>query len=945
MDLCNCDFDGDGLNDIAVTNQVDAASPTVNIYHNTTPNDNLEPVFNRIYDTDMITGKAVRNLACGDLDGDGKPDIVAGKGGNTADRLYIFKNVSTPGAINFEKPETLMISSGTSSSSARRIKIADIDRDGKPEIIMSDQNLGQIHVFRNLGIENDVLFSPAEKTIIESPINRPTLGLEVSDFNSDGKPEIVFSSNLEAGLFIAVNISSIGRIEFDIATELNVGSKLAGLMTADLDLDGDYDIIANDWGMKQTLILVNNGTINNPSFTNPIEINLPSNPWGMDLGDINGDGLPDLAVAIRPEGQTQEKIVFVLNKFSNGSWAHELYNVGGINHYINLEVSDFNGDAKPDIAYISDEGYAGIIRNTHCMRPEIAPSNPPILCNNQSYRLWTSWAPKAQYKWTNGTGDVLPSDERSLLVNESNSYQVRIISVEDQCNIISSAVNISASTNDVPLPPQIQSRHIFCEEDPIKVVVDNSLNPSGIQYHWILPDGGRKIGESIEFAAASIEHTGQYKVVAVSQDGCLSAPTSTTIEVNQLPVAEITASSAPYFCAGSQLTLLANEVANAGYQWQESGNIIDITAVSQISISTGGSYTVIIGDEFGCKSESEPIVLQAVTKPQSLFSSLETACIGDPIKYYNQSTGDPNVEMVYEWDFGDDVFSNESEPNHSYPTGGIYYPSLKVYYENVENCYDVSGYAIEISEAPDLRFIVDGAFVDGSEMNLCAGDTIELWVNTSAADLLWSTGATDPGILISQAGVYSVSANQTGACPQSNEITLFEAPGIDLILEAEQDIIEEGASTRLYASGAIYYEWSPKASLDDPLISDPLASPSSTTTYQVIGSNEFGCSDTDTITISTEVFVEPQREVQTAGIFTPNGDGKNDFWIIQNIEDFAGCPIKIINRAGLTVFESSTYNNNWDGSYNGLEAPEGAYYYVMQCNQNQHISGSITLLR
>ncbi|RLD35426.1 MAG: hypothetical protein DRI83_06840, partial [Bacteroidetes bacterium] len=79
--------------------------------------------------------------------------------------------------------------------------------------------------------------------------------------------------------------------------------------------------------------------------------------------------------------------------------------------------------------------------------------------------------------------------------------------------------------------------------------------------------------------------------------------------------------------------------------------------------------------------------------------------------------------------------------------------------------------------------------------------------------------------------------------------------------------------------------------------------------------------------------------------FTPNGDGKNDLWIIKNINDFNTCSIKIFNRQGLTMYEAYPYNNDWNGTYNGTEAPEGAYYYVLSCDSGQSYTGHFTLLR
>lgn len=80
---------------------------------------------------------------------------------------------------------------------------------------------------------------------------------------------------------------------------------------------------------------------------------------------------------------------------------------------------------------------------------------------------------------------------------------------------------------------------------------------------------------------------------------------------------------------------------------------------------------------------------------------------------------------------------------------------------------------------------------------------------------------------------------------------------------------------------------------------------------------------------------------------TPNQDGSNDFFFIQNIESFPLNHLTIYNRWGHLVYETNGYNNNWEGHYNGKPLPVATYYYVMELNddtQRTH-SGYISILR
>ena len=79
-------------------------------------------------------------------------------------------------------------------------------------------------------------------------------------------------------------------------------------------------------------------------------------------------------------------------------------------------------------------------------------------------------------------------------------------------------------------------------------------------------------------------------------------------------------------------------------------------------------------------------------------------------------------------------------------------------------------------------------------------------------------------------------------------------------------------------------------------------------------------------------------------MLTPNGDGKNDTWIIQNVQLLEGSPVMIFNRWGTKLFETSSYQNDWDGTYNGEPLPDGSYFYVVEFN-GETLQGPLTLLR
>lgn len=86
--------------------------------------------------------------------------------------------------------------------------------------------------------------------------------------------------------------------------------------------------------------------------------------------------------------------------------------------------------------------------------------------------------------------------------------------------------------------------------------------------------------------------------------------------------------------------------------------------------------------------------------------------------------------------------------------------------------------------------------------------------------------------------------------------------------------------------------------------------------------------------------------INIANTFTPNGDGHNDYWKIDGIENYPQAVVQIFNRNGQKLFESKGYTQPFNGSYNGKPLPYGSYFYIINLNKNCNLlSGSLTIIR
>jgi len=117
--------------------------------------------------------------------------------------------------------------------------------------------------------------------------------------------------------------------------------------------------------------------------------------------------------------------------------------------------------------------------------------------------------------------------------------------------------------------------------------------------------------------------------------------------------------------------------------------------------------------------------------------------------------------------------------------------------------------------------------------------------------------------------------------------------------------------------------------------------------YWVKVTNQYNCYNSDTINITYKDC--DTSNIIIPNIFTPNGDGYNDYFVIKNAE-YKNIDLQVFNRWGVIVYKDNNYQNNWEGKYKGNPLTNGVYYYIINAKGKyndieKQYHGSLTILR
>jgi gliding motility-associated-like protein len=572
------------------------------------------------------------------------------------------------------------------------------------------------------------------------------------------------------------------------------------------------------------------------------------------------------------------------------------------------------------------------------------------------------------YDWS--TGD----DTQTILVDSSDTYSVIVTDGNGCTESDSITVTVNPSPN-----PDLGPDQTICDYDTVSVVLD--AGPGDI-YQWSITEDTQQI---------TVNESGTYAVTVTNSFGCTGTDSMILImdilpDPNLGPDTVVCDYNAP-------IMLDPGTDPSFDYLWSDGSDSIDLevnesgtysvtvtegvcTATDEIQVTINPSPSVDLGpDQYHCETE-EPFVLDAglglseylwntentsrtqnvtETGTYAVTVTNEYDCNDADSMYFHIDTMPP-IGIFHDTNYciNADAFYLEaaSEGGTWEGTGiadqdtGLFVPQVvgdntsHITYTVINGeCTSVSEADIHVHALPDIKVI-------NVQDVLCFGEaTGEIQVaapGSTSPEFDWvSHDIYGAHIQALNAGVYNLVVTDAYSC-QSDTFLIVSQPS-ELLVDYESGhpscIGNNDGYIEFEVSGGVLpylYSWEMGES-DSPSFNDLYEGE-----YNFVISDDHNCTEN----VSIKLIDTPVECIRIPNAFTPNGDGTNDTWEIENLDMFNVYQVQVFNRWGQLLYCGTPGDESWDGTtLEGKKVPTGAYIYVIKLDSGRDKrSGTVSVV-
>ncbi len=552
------------------------------------------------------------------------------------------------------------------------------------------------------------------------------------------------------------------------------------------------------------------------------------------------------------------------------------------------------------------------------------------------------------------------------------------VAVANSTGCVSSArTAVAINVNPLPSAPTITAQGgsanpSVCQGSSTTLTA-TSTTPD-VTFNWYTQaTGGTPVFTGANFTTPLITANTTYYAEAVSNTGgCVSADrTPINVLVVAPPATPVPADATVNICSGDMATLsVASPQAGVTYTWYSSTaktNLLFTGVTFATPALTATTTYYIEAGNGSCNSSSLAsvrVVVNSLPSAPAIVNSSFTACSGSQVTLNIANT---LQGFTYNWyntaSGGTPVYTGGTFVTPVINTGTVYYAEAV----NPGGCASSARTPATITALPAPV----NPMVNSTGTTICAGNSTTLTVtnNDPSVTIKWYADATGGTALftgnsfttpvLTTAATFYAEAQNSGGCTSATRTAAtvvvlqpLAAPSVTVTATTETSVTFSWTEV----SGAAGYQ----VSLDNGLTFTPTGSNDLSYTVNGLkaaqsvalivkatgatdcqqGANSAAVTGTSTDPLASQVFVP--------NAFTPNGDGRNDVFLVYG-NAIQSVIMSVYNQWGELIFRSENQSKGWDGTYKGTNQPVGVYvYYVdVTLNGGQRITkkGTIDLLR
>lgn len=646
-----------------------------------------------------------------------------------------------------------------------------------------------------------------------------------------------------------------------------------------------FEVLTNNVCFKDVVAFKDTSKSNNSTITS----------WQWDFGD----------------GQTSTQ---------NGTVSHTYSKPGQYN--VTLHITDASGCGSATSSSANPVIVVGPQAAFTLSGISVPLSTTVTFTNNTN----NSGSSNTTYQWqVNGT-DFSTDFSPSYTFDKPGSYTVTLTATNPVTGCFSTATQVIAVAN-FNVAFKIDYTAITVNSCPPVLVhfTNTSQNYSSIK--WNLGDG--TIIENVSNPAHIYEKAGKYIItLVVTNASGLQGTYIDSVIINQ-PQAVIN-SNALEACKGSTITLNAVASNTGLYVWDfGDGSVITTTdtfANHQYSIPGVYAPALIMKQSANGCTGAMPLGNKITIRPDPVVTiapAQPLICKGASVPL--QATGG----ITYEWLPAADL-SNAAIANPVASPGQTSAYTVQV--TDDIGCKNTGQVTITVIQPIQVAVTGKGEICQGETVNLKAGGAeVYKWINDIAG--LNNVNIPNPAATPGVTTTYTITGSDAHSCfTDTAEITIQVRPAPTVNAGPDVQVLP-GETVPLQAIGSndvTYWKWAPATYLSCTSCSNPVCTPLNASSYTVTVKNQYGCAAVDTMEVK---LLCSEDRIRIPNAITPNGDGKNDVFLIRGIAIVKH--LVIFNRWGQKIFDRSNFMADnrslcWDGSINGQPAETGTYVYFVE---------------